>query len=310
MEFVAREVFSAWQSESSAFTDPESEADRARLRETRIERRPTGDFTICDDADDEIEPIPARESTDDPFAETARRIHVAWLMTPRSDLQGATPRDVALARHDQLTWDLQDHCEQWSRLLECPPGLDETSRAYRFGAFGTHEWVMYYELVRELIWSSRDRLSELPLTSPAIVARQALTVGDFLTEEVPRLAEVREAWLDAPREDFDERTARSIIDRERARLPEGISGHEAMVDPEYPCCQSMAEMEGPAFWHLDGSEMDDDFAFDLYCGTREEWEAQRRQWEEDFRRFDAESLDNKWLSESDIAADDDDSLPF
>jgi hypothetical protein len=33
-----------------------------------------------------------------------------------------------------------------------------------------------------------------------------------------------------------------------------------------------AEMSGPSFWHLDGSSMDDDFAFDMYHRTREEWE--------------------------------------
>jgi hypothetical protein len=30
---------------------------------------------------------------------------------------------------------------------------------------------------------------------------------------------------------------------------------------------------GDDFWHLDGSGMDDDFAFDISCSTRDEWEA-------------------------------------
>jgi hypothetical protein len=308
LEFVAREVFSAWQSESS--TDSQSAAGRANEGQTGVEQPPSDDVSCREGADDENVPNHDLELTNDPFAETAKTIHVAWLMTPRPDLQGATPREVALARHDQLTWDLQDRCEQWSRLLECPPSLDESSRAYRFGAFGTHEWVMYYELVRELIGNSHDRLIELQPALPADLARPAFTVGDFLTDEVPRLAEVREAWLDSPREDFDERTARSIIDRERARLPEGITGHEAIVDPDCSCCQEMAELHGPGFWHLDGSEMDDDFAFDLYCETREEWEAQRRQWEEDSRRFNAEWLERERLSQPDIAADDDDTIPY
>ena len=58
----------------------------------------------------------------------------------------------------------------------------------------------------------------------------------------------------------------------KARLPEGVSGHEAMVDDDCPCCQMMAELPGPFFWHLDGSGMDDGFAFDLSCSTREEWD--------------------------------------
>ena len=57
-----------------------------------------------------------------------------------------------------------------------------------------------------------------------------------------------------------------------------------MVDADCPCCQMMAEMPGPMFWHLDGCNNDDDFAFDTSHRTREEWEEERRQWEEHSRR--------------------------
>jgi primase-polymerase (primpol)-like protein len=41
------------------------------------------------------------------------------------------------------------------------------------------------------------------------------------------------------------------------------------------------------FWHLDGSHMDDDFAFSE-LRTREEWEARRREWEEFTEKFNRE----------------------
>ena len=119
--------------------------------------------------------------------------------------------------------------------------------------------------------------------------------GDFLATEVPRLERVRDEWLDAPDPEFHGRTPRSIIGRERARLPEAVSGHDAMVDPDCPCCQMMDEMSGPFFWHLDGSGMDDEFAFDMYHRTREEWEEERRSWEERSRRFDAERSERERL---------------
>jgi hypothetical protein len=213
-------------------------------------------------------------------AESARQIHVAWMLTPRDDLGGACPREVALVGHGHLTWDLQDRCEQWSFLNECPTGLAESSHAFRYGGFGTHELVKYYELVRELLRSCWEQLTLLAQSRGVEEWPLSFTVGDFLTAEVPRLASVREAWLDTPDLECHGRTPRSIIDRERARLPEGMAGHLATIDPDCPCCQMIGEMPGPMFWHLDGCNMDEDFAFDMDCRTREEWEERQRSWEE------------------------------
>ena len=41
---------------------------------------------------------------------------------------------------------------------------------------------------------------------------------------------------------------------------------------------------GPVFWNLDGSHMDEDFAFS-FCRTYEEWESDHRGWEEFQERF-------------------------
>jgi hypothetical protein len=236
-----------------------------------------------------------RETAEFVVDDTIKGLHANWLLTPRSDLGGACPREVALERHNRLEWDLQDQAERWSALQEPPPGLDESSFAFRYGGFGTHEIVLYYELVRELLWSCWDRLVELEKAQPIADGPQALTVGDFLASEVPRLESVRDECLDSPDPEFHGRTPRSIIARERARLPEGVSGHDEIVDPDCPCCQMMADMPGPVFWHLDGCNMDDDFAFDYRHHTREEWETVEREREEFHRRFAAEQEERKRL---------------
>jgi hypothetical protein len=86
------------------------------------------------------------------------------------------------------------------------------------------------------------------------------------------LESVREAWLDNPDPELDGRTPRSIIECERARLPEVVSGHDLIIDPDCPCCQTMGDLPGQTFWHLDGSGMDDEFAFDIYHHTHQEWD--------------------------------------
>ena len=240
-----------------------------------------------------------RESSGAEVGNTIQAIHAAWLLTPRDDLGGVCPRDVALERHGHLTWDLQDQAERWSLLKECPPGLIESSFAYQHGGFGTHELVQYYELVRELLWSCWDHLLESETTQPVANAPESLTLEDFFTREVPRLESIRDAWLDTPNLEFHGRTPRSIIDRERARLPEGVTGRDAMIDPDCPCCQMAADLPGPMFWHLDGSGMDDDFALDITHLTRQEWDDEQREWEQYNQRFNAECAERQRLGISD-----------
>jgi hypothetical protein len=206
------------------------------------------------------------------FYNTLKDIHAAWLLTPRDDLGGRCPREIAHERRDHIGWDLQDRSEFWSQIGHCPPVLDEQSYAFRYGGFGTHELVTYYELVRELLWSSWERLTELAESPKAALRPGVLAPGDFLAMEVPRLEQVRDEWLDSPDPEFHGRTPRSIVHNERIRRPEAMSGHEAMVDADCPCCQLVADMPGPVFWGLDGCNMDDDFAFDIQHATREQWE--------------------------------------
>ncbi|HEY4258723.1 MAG TPA: hypothetical protein VGM98_01130 [Schlesneria sp.] len=237
-----------------------------------------------------------RDTTAFVVDDAIRDIHANWLLTPRDDLNGSCPRELAIERHQHLEWDLQHQSERWSLLGERPPGLDESSFAFRYRGFGTHEVVLYYELVRELLWSCWDRLVELEKApQPIADGPPALTVDNFLASEVSRLGIVRDEWFDSPNLDCHGRTPRSIINRERARIPEAISGHETIVDPDCPCCQMLADMPGPVFWHLDGCNMEDDFAFDYRHLTREEWETVEREREEFHRHFAAEQEERKCL---------------
>jgi hypothetical protein len=294
-EFIARETFAAFARRNEIAAAVRQEwtkkarkrlADEANLALDQVDANRL--------TDEEITPKtwPGQERYASPFYNTLRQIHAAWLLTRRADLGGVCPREIALERHDHLMADMEDRCSQWSLLEECPQGLEESSHAFRYGGFGTHELVMYHELVRELLWSCWERLTELGQAAH-------VTLGDFLATEVPRLERVAAEWLDTPNPENHSRTPRSIIDRERARLPEGVSGHEAMVDPDCPCCQMLGEMPGPWFWHLDGCNMDDDFVFDIYCRTREEWEEEQRDWEEHRRRFDAAWAERKRLGVTD-----------
>jgi hypothetical protein len=209
--------------------------------------------------------------------EGVRAIHARWLTEPRSDLGGRAPRDVLLARREHLMWDLQDRAQQWSLLGACPPGLSPESAAYRYGGFGTHEIVLYYDLVRFLLCDCWEHWPGAGATAEAALAA-----------EVRRLEALRDEWLATPEfEDLHGRTPASVIERERARLPEAVTGAEAMVDHDCPLCQMMADAPGPMFWSLDGCNMDDDFAFSFHR-TREAWEAERREQEDFHRRLEEE----------------------
>ena len=302
LEFLARECLSAFARRNEIAAEVRADwVQKARTRLAKESGVPQEEVDSSLLTDEEITPRawPGEEEHASSYYDTLSQIHASWLLTPRQDLKGACPREVALERHGHLVWDLQDRCEQWSTLGASAPGLSESSHAFQFGGFGTHELVKYYDLVRELLWSCWGGLEELAQSSVTGQRLDALTAGDFLTTEVPRLESVREAWFDTPDPECHGRTPRSIIDRERARIPEAMSGHDAMVDADCPCCQMMADMPGPMFWHLDGCNNDDDFAFDTSHRTREEWEEERREWDERSRRFDATWAERERLGVTD-----------
>jgi hypothetical protein len=201
-------------------------------------------------------------------------IHARWLTTARDDLAGRSPREVLLEKQEFIDFDLHSRSLQWSFMSECPPSLLLNSHAYRFAGFGTHEIVIYYDLVRLLLFACREHLHENRQLS--------------LEHEAARLHHLMNAWLETANDEYQGKPPALIIEWERKRIPMAISGKEAMVDDDCPVCQAMAEdIEGPYFWHLDGSAMDDQFEFSFHK-TKEEFEAERREWEEMSRRSHAE----------------------
>lgn len=273
LEFLATECWNAFLHRESGSSPP------ASITMSDLAAQATaGSATI----------FPSADRFNDPSYDTLKDIHARWLMTARSDLRGATPRDVLLAEHERLSEDMQQRCDQWSRTQECPRGLDTMSHAFRFGGFGTHELVKYYDMIRELLWSSWEELHAAEMREKNLTVANTANFDQFLEGEVTRLERVRDEWLDTPDPECHLRTPRSIIDRERARLPEALFGRDAMIDPDCPCCQMLADLPGPTFMHLDGSGMDWEFPFDIYSHSQEEWEAKQREYAE-FNRSAEES---------------------
>lgn len=220
-------------------------------------------------------------------------IHVRWLMTTRDDLRGRSPRDILLAKREFIDFDLHTRELQWSIQGEGPPCLDQQSFAYRFAGFGTHEGVIYYDLVRHLLWSAwenlrptstsrEDTVSTTSDGNPVQLANELLDIE----AEIARLEQIKTDWLENPQKDFSDRTPANTIENERRRLPLVLARHEMIIDEDCYTCMMMANdpTMGPGFWHLDGSQMDDDFAFSDFL-TREEWENENRQREEFDKEF-------------------------
>jgi hypothetical protein len=217
-------------------------------------------------------------------------IHSTWLMTPRADLRGMTPREVLLEKQEFIDSDLESRCAQWSLQGEGPPCIPVDSDAYRFAGFGIHEWVIYYDLVRYLLWS--------------IVQHPEFGSDGYLTEtkleaEIARLEELKTEWLEQPQEAFSNRTPAVLIDNERRRLPIALTAQEMIIDEDCPACQMLAQdtLEGgPGFWHLDGSHMEDEFAFS-WVRTPAEWEQELIRRKEFDERFEREWLQRRQNSQ-------------
>ena len=226
----------------------------------------------------------------------AKTIHIRWLMTSRDDLRGKSPREVLLEKQDFIDYDLHTRSLQWSLQGEGPPCLAMDSFAYRFAGFGTHEWVIYYDLVRLLLCKAFDHLQQTlgrgsDVIDHADSAPKTLDNLKFIEHEIARLEEIKRDWLETPQQEYGGRTPAILIQNERRRLPITVFGRELIIDEACPVCQMMAaESElghEVSFWHLDGSHMEEDFVFSPFL-TREEWEVDRREWKAFTERFNRE----------------------
>lgn len=201
-------------------------------------------------------------------------IHAKWLMSPREDLRGKTPREVLLEKRDFIDSDLHSRSLQWSFTGVQPPGLSKNTNAYRFAGFGTHEIVMNYDFVRFLLGVCfENRIADASI-----------------------LERLGREWLDSPQAEFSGRTPSGIIELERRRVNLAASAHECLIDEDCEVCQMMAAdfIDTPMFWHFDGSQMEyDRFEFS-FCKTREEWEAEQRRYEE----FNREFAEGKWREDA------------
>jgi hypothetical protein len=196
----------------------------------------------------------------DPIAE----IHAGWLMTPRADLHGQSPREVLLAKREFIDMDLQSREQQWSFLGEAAPCLAPDSAAYRYAGVGTHEAVVYYELLRYLLTECWQHVSK---------KREVSIAG-----EVARLERIKADWLETPQPDYEDKSPAWVLECERKRLPL-VASPESIMDDDCPLCRMMAESSTPTFWHLDGCNMDPDVPFSFFQ-TRDEWEENERSfWE-------------------------------
>jgi hypothetical protein len=233
---------------------------------------------------------------DDAVAE----IHARWLMTSREELRGQTPREVLVAERDHLGWELQDRSEQWSLTGQCPQPLSRNSTAFRCGGFGTHENVIYYDLVRELAVYCWERIADASAEPPPAEIHVA--------EEIGQLKQAQDAWLNEPNdEDFCGQAPAAVIEWERRRIPWAISPREMLVDDDCPLCQMTADGGRPAFWSLDGCSNDYDFPFSFYHRTREEYDDEQRRHEAFTRQFEEERCQRREAAapdDGDISGDD------
>jgi hypothetical protein len=210
-------------------------------------------------------------------------IHASWLMTKRADLRGISPREVLFEKRDFIDFDMHTRSLQWSFTKVPPPALSKESFAYKNAGFGTHEWVLYYDLIRHLLRDAAQR-------------RESGDASD-LEVEIARLSVVRDNWLHSPDPESWGRLPIEVIDLERRRVNLTATAAEILIDENCPCCVALAEdFDNPMFTHLDGCNMDDRFEFSPYK-TVEEWEAERLRWEEFDREFKAGKY--KWPESDD-----------
>lgn len=241
-------------------------------------------------------PFDARPALFDPLAEFIAReclaardaghtaplvaIHERWLLTPHAALRGQTPREALLARREFVDLDLDSREMQWALTGDCPPPLKLDSTAYRCSPFGTHSFVVYFDLLRYLLNQCWERV------------RDDQSVA--LAAETARLEKLQHDWL-AEGGNYN-RGPGWILEQERRRLPITTTSAELLGDHDCELCQTpTGHPEGvPYFWHLDGSEMleEDNWIFS-FQPTRAAWEAEEREWEEFNRKFAQEQAERQ-----------------
>jgi len=101
---------------------------------------------------------------------------------------------------------------------------------------------------------------------------------------------VKAEWLNSPYHDCGGKTPTHLIENERIRLPWLSTEENSPFFDDCHCCQAMAAEEfEPGFWHLDGCNMDEGFAFSFYR-THAEWRKKNRRFAEIARSIEQKNV--------------------
>ncbi len=188
-----------------------------------------------------------------------------WLLTPREDLGNKSPREMLLAKREFIDGDIQDQGQTWTMTGRCPPGLAPASYAYRCGGFGSHEIILYHELVAYLLMHCERRMRPGREVDVAVETRH--------------LEQLQQEWLHQPQEELYDQSPAALIARERSRLPAVVpKGHTGEHD-DCPICRMMFDSGQPMIWQLDNFMLEHRFATSFFA-DRSEWEQAQREWEE------------------------------
>lgn len=240
------------------------------------------------------------QEVDDPEASNALYrltvdVHRDWLMTPRHDLQGRTPRVLLFGAHDwsdRVIDGQRLRFEDGAPMVAAPDDVD----GYEDAPMGREEMIIYFDLCREVIrggwfWCQ----NEFDAARLSLSHERTQLIAELCTF----LSAVRDDWLQQP---FEGGSPPSfIIECSRRRVPRGagvsivgMMGQEQeqhIPDCDCPLCNMMASgMFGVGFTSLDGHhlELDEEFAFSTR-ESYEEWEEQQAEWAEM-----SSEMDRKW----------------
>ncbi len=195
----------------------------------------------------------------DAESEEIRRIHAAWLMTPRPSLRGERPRTFLHRHRNWKERELEYRRHYWSMTRTSPYPVSTDSHLYRMGPMGTVEVTSYFYLCRDLI----EYLWRYMLDTPDATL-------DSLVEHAHAM---KDQLLQNPYEPDGTTTFESAMQFDRSLMP--LLATSAMIDCDCPLCRlqsTQADLFGPTFLHCDAFEleMEQQFAFSL-CESRREW---------------------------------------
>ena len=229
------------------------------------------------------------------------RVHADWLMTPRDDLDGQSPRSFLHRGREWVEWEIEYRQRQWSHHKKPPRALDRDTYAYRHGPMGRSEVVIYFDLCREVIHAGWKLLCQQPTDQQPTDQRQ-LTDHEQLSQALYAHAK---DWLENGSIDGDPTPPADIIESGRRHMPLLADGTH--LDCDCPLCRMMVDDAGmfyPAFSCFDGHhlELDDEFAFSLW-ETREQWEEEQQSYWEFNEEFERKEQQRKELATDDADFD-------